>query len=162
MAKSQTLLARLLNTPDLPAIVPRLPPEVLHRVIEACGLEDCAEFVALATPVQLARVFDLDLWRARTPGSDERFDADRFGVWLAVLLDAGPEVAAEKLAGLDIDLVVAGFAQHIAVFYMVAGASYTTLDGELMPGPMAGRSRAAEIGGYAIETRRTTAWDAIL
>jgi len=40
MANSRGLLERLLKTPDLPTIVPRLEPEVLHRVIEACGLED--------------------------------------------------------------------------------------------------------------------------
>ena len=128
MAKTQSLMARLLNTPDLPAIVPRLPPEVLYRVIQTCGLEDCSEFVALATPAQLGRVFDLDLWRARTPGLEERFDPDRFGVWLEVLLDAGAGVAADALAGLDPDLVVGGFAQHIAVFDVVAAAPYTMLD----------------------------------
>src|SRR5215831_18421212 len=162
MAEPRSLLARLLNTPDLPAVVPRLQPQVLHRVIQACGLEGSVELVALVTPSQLAQIFDLDIWRARTTGVDETFDADRFGTWIAVLMQAGADVAAEKLAGLDIELVVAGFAQHIAVFYNVAAASYTTLDGEQMPGPMAGRCRAAEIGGYGIETRRTSAWDAIL
>jgi hypothetical protein len=161
MANTQSLLARLLNTPDLPAIVPRLPPEVLHRVIQTCGLEDCGEFVALATPAQLGRVFDLDLWRARTPGTEERFDSDRFGVWLEVLLDAGPDVAADTLAGLDLALVVGGIAQHIAVFDVVAATPYTMLDGQEMQAPMSGRTRAAEIGGYVIETRRASAWDAI-
>ena len=65
MANSRGLLERLLKTPDLPTIVPRLEPEVLHRVIEACGLEDCAEFVALATPQQLARVLEADIWRGQ-------------------------------------------------------------------------------------------------
>ena len=27
--------------------MPRLPPELLHRVIQTCGLEDCAQLVAL-------------------------------------------------------------------------------------------------------------------
>ena len=58
MAKSESLLVRLLNTPDLATIVPRLQPEVLHRVLQTCGLEDCAEFVALATPEQLTRILD--------------------------------------------------------------------------------------------------------
>jgi hypothetical protein len=162
MANSQSLLARLLNAPDLPAIVPRLKPEVLHRVIQTCGLEDCSAVVSLATPAQLERVFDMDLWRAPTPGRDERFDADRFGVWLAVLLDAGPEVAAEKLAGLDIDLVAAGFAQHIVAMDHAAVAAYTTLDGEQVPERASKRGHASEIGGYVIETRQTSAWDPIL
>jgi hypothetical protein len=162
MAKSQTLLARLLNTADLPAIVPHLHPDVLHRVIQTCGLEDCAELVAHATPAQLERVFDLDLWRARAPGRDERFDAERFGVWLTVLADAGPEIAADKLAQLDLDLVAGGFAQHVAAFDHAAVAPYTTLDGEQMPGRAPKGGHASEIGGYLIEARRMSAWDAIV
>ncbi len=76
MAKSETLLQRLLNAPDLTKMVPQMQPEVLHRVIQTCGLEDCAEFVALATPAQLARILDIDIWRVRTPGTDEQFDTD--------------------------------------------------------------------------------------
>src|SRR4029434_18273 len=68
------LLDRILNTPGLEHLVPRLRPDLLHRVIQSCGLEDCAEIVALATPQQLARIFDLDLWRAAKAGRDEQFD----------------------------------------------------------------------------------------
>jgi Family of unknown function (DUF6178) len=82
MAKSRPLLDRLLNTPDLAKIVPHLEPEVVHRVIQVCGLEDCAELVALATPEQISRVLDIDLWRVPARGADEQFDADRFGTWL--------------------------------------------------------------------------------
>jgi hypothetical protein len=44
------LLGRILDTPHLAHIVPRLQPEVLHRVIQSCGLEDCGELVALGQP----------------------------------------------------------------------------------------------------------------
>src|ERR1051325_12198216 len=109
------LLDRILNTPRLEQVVPRLQPDLLHRVIQNCGLEDCAELVALATPEQLSRIFDLDLWRAARPGLDEQFDADRFGVWIEVLLEAGATIAAQKLAGVDVDLVSAGLRQHARV-----------------------------------------------
>ena len=66
----------------LAELAPRLQPELLHRVISAYGLEDCAELVAQATPAQLSHVFDLDLWRPPGPGLDEQFDAERFGVWI--------------------------------------------------------------------------------
>ena len=99
------LLDRILDTPHLEQVVPRLQPELLHRVIQSCGLEDSVELVALTTPDQLARIFDLDLWRAAQPGLDEQFDADRFGVWLEVLVESGATVAAQKLAGMDVDLV---------------------------------------------------------
>jgi hypothetical protein len=131
-------------------------------VIQTCGLEDCAEFVALATPEQLGRILDLDVWRVRATGADEAFDADRFGVWIAVLMQCGAAVAIEKLVGLDIQLVVAGLAHHIRVFDLLAVAPYTTLDGEHVPGRAMDCCPVAEIGGYAIEARRTSAWEPIV
>src|SRR6185369_12069837 len=87
-------LQRILDTPHLAKAVARLQPELLHRVIQKVGLEDASELVALATPEQLSRVFDLDLWQSARPGVDEQFDAARFGTWLQVLHEAGAEVAA--------------------------------------------------------------------
>src|ERR1700730_9279542 len=107
------LLDRILDTPHLAHVVPRLQPEVLHRIIQSCGLEDCGELLALATPDQLMRVFDLDLWRSDRPGLDEELDAHRFGVWFAVLMESGATVAAQKLVGVDIDLVIGALAQHV-------------------------------------------------
>jgi hypothetical protein len=98
MATPLPLLARLLKTPDLAKIVPQLPPEVLHRVIQVCGLEDCAEFVALATPAQLTRILDADLWTSRAPGIGEAFDAERFGVWLEVLMESGAAAEFEFIS----------------------------------------------------------------
>jgi hypothetical protein len=162
MATSRPLLVRLLNTPDLAKIVPHLEPQLVHRVIEVYGLEDCAELVALATPEQISRVLDLDLWRGRAPGADERLDADRFGTWLEVLMESGAAVAAEKIIRLDLELVTAGLARHIAVFGSAAVSSYTTLDGELVPGRELSGDLGCEIGGCLIKARRTAAWDAIV
>src|SRR5919109_4362908 len=96
------LLERILATPNLVQVIPQLQPEVLHRVIQHCGLEDCGQLVAFSAPDQLARVFDLDLWRPAAPGLDERFDAVRFGRWLDLLVDAGVSSAAATLAALDV------------------------------------------------------------
>jgi hypothetical protein len=126
------LLDRILETPHLAHVVPRLPPELLHRVIQTCGLEDCGELVALATPRQLAAVFDLDLWRPAQPGLDEQFDADRFGLWLEVMMESGAAVAAQKLAETDVDLAIAGFAQHMLVFDPAAVSPSASMDGEEM------------------------------
>lgn len=161
MTKSPSLLERLLTTPDFARIVPHLQPEVLHRVIQRCGLEDCADFVALATPEQISRIWDLDLW-VRTRSGDDALDAERFGVWLEVLMQSGAPVAASKLMGLDIAIVTAGLAHHSAVFSVAAVASYTTLDGELVAGRELRGDWGCEIGGYVIKARRAAAWDAIV
>jgi hypothetical protein len=162
MTTPRPLLDRLLHAPDLATVIPRLPPEILHRVIRICGLEDAAELVALATPMQLSRILDVDVWHARSPGADEQLDVERFGVWLDVLMQSGAAVAAEKLIGLDLELVVAGLSRHAAVFDHAAVSSFTTLDGEQVPDRVSNRSPTAEIGGYVIEARRTSAWETIV
>ena len=143
MSKSDRL-ARILESPRLDRLVPRLQPQLLHALVQRRGLEDCADIVALATPEQLARVFDLDLWRSAHAGGDEALDADRFGVWLEVLMESGASVAAAKLMGVDIEVIVAAIAQHVRVF-----------DGAAV-------ARAGfEIGGYLIEPKVSAAWDAL-
>jgi Family of unknown function (DUF6178) len=158
------LLDRILDTPHLAQVVPRLQPELLHRVIQRCGLEDCAELVALATPEQLARVFDLDLWGSAQPGRDEQFDADRFGVWLEVLVESGAALAAQKLAEMDVDLVIGGFAQHVRVFDRGVLTRYTTTDGEEAAPTIHGLEDelTCDVGGYVLVARRTDSWDAIV
>jgi hypothetical protein len=157
------LLDRILDTPHLAQVVPRLKPELLHRVIQSCGLEDSVELVALMTPDQLARIFDLDLWHAGQPGLDEQFDADRFGVWLEVLVESGAAVAAQKLAGMDIDLVSAGLAPHARVYDIAAVTPYTTTDGEEAPAILSiDDGVTCDVGGYRVVARRTDSWDAIV
>ena len=99
------LLARLLDRPDLAEVVQSLDPKVLHQLVRRFGLEECGEVIALATPQQLTQIFDDDLWSSDTPGIEDQFDADRFGVWLEVLAEIGSDVAAQKLAAMDFDFV---------------------------------------------------------
>jgi Family of unknown function (DUF6178) len=161
--RHRSLLDRILDTPHLARVVPRLQPELLHRVIQTCGLEDCGDLVALATPDQLARIFDLDLWRTAQPGLDEQFDADRFGVWLEVLGESGATVAAQKLAEMDVDLVIAGLAQHAHVFDRATVTPYTTTDGEEVAAIRSiDDGLACDVGGYLLVARRTDSWDAIV
>ena len=161
------LLDRILNTPSLEHVIPRLQPDLLHRVIQTCGLEDCGEIVALATPEQLARIFDLDLWRAAQPGRDEQFDADRFGVWLEVLMESGAAAAAQKLAGMDVDLVITGLAQHTLVYDLAAVTPYETTDGELITFYADAISvfddgLKSDVGGYLLVAKRADSWEAIV
>jgi len=162
-SEPQGLLERILSTPHLAQVVPRLQPDIIHRVIQRVGLEDSSEFVALATPEQLERVFDLDLWRSAQPGRDEHFDAERFGVWLEVLVQAGADVAARKLAEMDTGTVTAGFAQHLRVFDRAAVSRYTTTDGlEIEEKVNRADGLTCEVGGYLAIARRTDSWEAIV
>jgi hypothetical protein len=157
------LLDRILNTPRLERVIPQLQPDLLHRVIQSFGLEDCGELVALATPTQLSHIFDLDLWRASQPGLDEQFDADRFGLWIEVLVESGVARAAQKLAGMDVDLVVAGLAQHMLVYDRAAITPYETMDGEeVAPIHEVDDKLTIEVGVYVLVARRADSWEAIV
>ncbi|MCC6751452.1 MAG: hypothetical protein IT371_27620 [Deltaproteobacteria bacterium] len=112
---SHRLLSRLLETPDLVSAVQALPARALGQLIGHLGLEDSGELVALATTEQLVQVFDDELWQKARPGDEERFDSDRFALWLEVLLEAGEELAARKLAELPFDLVTLGLHRLLLV-----------------------------------------------
>ena len=114
-----------MDVSHLERVVPHLAPETLHQLIAHRGLDVCAEIVASATPTQLASVLDLDLWRSAQPGHDERFDAERFGEWLELLVDAGGTVAARTVAAMDEHLVVAGLSRYVRVFDPAAIATDT-------------------------------------
>ena len=146
----QSPLARLTDTPHLARVVPHLPPETLHQIVTHYGLEACGELVALATPAQLATVFDLDLWQSGRPGHDEHFDAGRFGEWVELLVDAGDAVAARTVAAMDPQLVVAGLSRYVRVFDPATIA--TTLEDE--PHDVVDKAShhgpECEVGGYVV------------
>jgi hypothetical protein len=156
------LIARIVDAPHAALVVRQLQPEILHRVIQACGLEDSADLVALATPAQLQRVFDLDLWRQQQAGTDEQLDPDRFATWIEVLMDAGAATAAEKLAGMDADIVITALAQHILVFDVAAIAPLTGDDGDVEPIVRSSERPSREVGGYLVGARRTGTWETIV
>jgi hypothetical protein len=135
----------------------------VHRIIEHCGLEDCSAIIALTTPAQLAGILDLDLWRAAQAGLDEKFDGGRFAQWLEALMDSGAAVAAQKVAEMDVDLVIAGLSHHARVFDAAAIAPYTTTDGELIdPGRAASGDHTYDIGGYRLVAKSDVSWDAMM
>src|SRR5262249_22974795 len=113
--KFTQLLTRLLDTPALPAKIAALEPAALARLIDDVGLEDAGELVAFATTEQLAHVFDEDLWKHERPGEDERFDGERFVVWLEVMLEGGDDLLAKRLVELPEDLVTMAFHERMLV-----------------------------------------------
>jgi Family of unknown function (DUF6178) len=161
-ANPSRLVDRILSAPNLVRVVPRLPPEVLHRVVQHHGLEECGELLVLATPDQLAHVFDRDLWHAAGAASFDQFDAERFGVWIEVLVQADAVAAAAIVAGMDLDLMTTALAQHIRVFDHSAVVWYPTLDGEQASStPFLDLDERFDVGGYVILPKREGPQDAI-
>ena len=159
----RTAIQSLLDAPDLPALVPRLAPEQLHRVIEQEGLEACAPLLVLATPAQLAQLADLDLWRSDRAGADASLDTGRFLEWLDVLLGQGTAAAARTLASMDAELVAAGIAACVRVLDWAAVSAYPHTDGELFePMPSLDTSRAIELGSFLVVPREATPPEVIL
>jgi hypothetical protein len=159
------LLAVMLDTPDLVHVVQSLEPQLLARVIEQVGLEDAGEIVALVTNEQLEGVFDQDLWRSEKPGEDETFDADRFVLWLSVLLESGEEFAARKLLELDQDLVALALCKQLLVLDL------ERLDAAIAePGIGAGvliekvleSSLTQELDDYLLVARRDEGFDTLI
>jgi hypothetical protein len=154
--------ARRLDTAALAPIVPELAPETLHQLIQHHGIEDSGALIAAATPEQITRVLDLDLWRTRQEGADAVFDADRFGEWVEALADHDPAEAARVVAGLDPQLVAVGLSRFIRVLDLAVLTSSAETDDEpplrddRVPGP------SCELAGFMIRARRGDAWDAII
>lgn len=173
--RSARLLERLLDTPNLPQVIRDLDPQILHRLVRVVGLEDCGEIVSLATPGQLMRVFDVDLWSSDRPGNAEGFDADRFGLWLEVLVESGASNAALKVAGLDVDFVTAAMVEHVVVIDQTAEVAAAHVrqfvndsqEEQLFERPsIVDRIReggvTSELGGYAIVAKHSDSWDALV
>jgi hypothetical protein len=166
-------LARVLEAPHLARLVPHLAPETLHQLIRHGGLHGCVELVAAATPGQLTSVLDLDLWRHARPGRDEQFDADRFGEWVDVLVDAGESTAARIVAAMDEHLVIAGLSAYIRVFDPPASPhpahnadesiNDESINAELIDTNVTPRGDVeCVVGGYLVCAIRPDAWDAIV
>jgi len=161
---SQKLLARVLETPELSAQIQALPPPVLGKLIEHVGLEDAGELVALATTEQLAAIFDEDLWHSARLGEDERFDSERFLVWLEVLLEAGDAFVAERLAELPPDLVTLAFHRHLLVLSIDdLQAELTAGDDEAEAAEKAFEScLSEELADFQLIWRGGDGWDSVL
>ena len=161
---SRKLLGRILETPQLAQQVQALPGPVLGKLIEHVGLEDAGELVALATTEQLAQIFDEQLWRSARPGVDEHFDADRFLLWLEVMLEAGDRFVAERLAELPQDLVTLAVHRHVLV------VSFDDLRAELSAGDDDAEQAekafdsclSEEIEDYQLIWRGGDGWDTVL
>jgi hypothetical protein len=161
---ARQLLSRILETPELVSAVRALPAAALAKLIEHVGLEDAGDLVALATTEQLQLVFDEDLWKRERPGEDETFDADRFALWLEVMLETGEELTARKLTELPAELVTLALHRHILVINadeLSVEMADPTRDFTLMNKAL-DSCLYQEISEYQVISRRHDGWDTIL
>lgn len=173
-ASVDSRLARWLESPLLPSVVPRLPPETLHQLVLHAGLHAATDLVTSATPAQLTALLDIDLWPSKA-GHDHQLDIERFGEWLDVLADIDPAVAADTVAALDPHLIVTGLSRYIRVFdpgifEPVAQSDDEAPDrhgamreGDSIGAGDAGPSRLeCHVGGFLVRARRSASWDAAI
>jgi hypothetical protein len=162
-ANPRALVSRILDDPGLVTAVQALPPGALMRLIDHVGLEDAGELVALATVDQLCRVFDEDVWQSAGPGEEERFDPERFTLWLEVMLEVGARFAADKLAALPEDLVELALHHHVMVISLEELALLISEgDGQVPLEKVVEDSPYLELGDYCVIARRHDGWDAII
>jgi hypothetical protein len=154
----RTLLARVLDTPNLVPAIRALPPPVLAAVVSRVGLEDAGELVAIATTEQLTHLFDEDVF-----DRNEEIDPDRFAIWLEVLLESGASFAAERIARLPEDAVYAAIDSFVLVLDLDplgsaihGGASDLSEASELLDA-----ARTEELGGHLLVAKREEGWDAM-
>jgi hypothetical protein len=165
---SRQLIYRILDQPNLVAAVQALPPQALGKLVNHIGLEDAGEIVALATTLQLEGIFDDDLWRSPSPGKDETFDSNRFALWLEVMLEAGEDFAAAKLAALPEDLVTLAFHKQVLVINIEelaisvsSRAGENLADDDLQVEKALESCLADELGEYRIISRHHESWDTL-
>jgi hypothetical protein len=80
-------------------VVRALPDAELYLTLREVGPSDATPLLALASTEQLLHVLDLESWRG------DRFDADRAGAWLALVLEADERAVARLLHTLDEELL---------------------------------------------------------
>ncbi|MGE6761905.1 DUF6178 family protein [Corallococcus interemptor] len=165
-SRPQQLLTRILEEPELVSIVQGLEAPVLSRLIDHIGLEDSGEIVALATTEQLKKIFDEDLWRGAKPGKDPAFDAERFSLWLQVMMEAGVEFAAQKLAELDEDLVTLAVCKQVLVINLDALAERMSGNSRSDEDDLTDKALESclyeEFAEYQIIARDHQGWDALI
>ena len=109
------LLARIIEDSRFLTLVRELDARTLGRVVQHVGLEDAGDIVALASAEQLRDMFDEDLWVVPEPGQEEKFDAQRFALWLEIMLESGEQFVVDKLLELPEDLVTLGLQRQVFV-----------------------------------------------
>ncbi len=99
----------LLHAPQPMRLVRALPDAELYLTVREVGLHDALPLLSLASGEQIQHVLDLEGWRK------DRFDGDRSGAWIAVLLEAGEPTIRRFLRQADDELLSLLFARWARV-----------------------------------------------
>jgi hypothetical protein len=157
-----SVLARLLDAPDLARRIQALPASALREVLVEIGIEDAGELIALTTFEQLRDVFDEDLWRSGAPGADTGFDADRFALWLEVLHEAGDAFIADRLADFSEDFLAFAFSRLVRVIDVaLATAAISDADEADLLDKVVDSHSCEDLDGYLIIARVERGWDSV-
>ncbi len=158
-----SLLAVLLDAPDLVRQVQALPGPAVVDLVQRVGLEDGSELIALLTTDQLTELLDEVLWDASAPGADETFAPERFLTWLEVMLEAGEDFAADRCAELSEDLLTLAVSRLALVLDLVevAAAATDQGDGELVEKAL-DSCQHQELAEYFLVAREPEGWDALV
>jgi hypothetical protein len=157
------LLQHLLDEPQAVALIQGLAPAELGKLIRHIGVEDAGEIIALATTNQLQHIFDDDVWRNTQPGKLETLDSQRLKLWLEVMLETDPKIAARQLTGLGEDFVVLVFSQ---AFLVLAETQLEDLYSEDEDAGLVDKALEAnlkwEFGAYLLLAKDDELWDPML
>jgi hypothetical protein len=165
LTRTRSLLNSIIELPDLARTIQALPAQTFAALVRKVGVEDAGEIVALATTEQLVQAFDEDLFVSDRAGERESLDVGRFVVWLEVLLEAGDEVAADRVAELDEDFVAHALGGVLLVLEEDALRDRLD-DGDEDEARMVDKSLESalteDIDGYILVAKQHDGWDAVL
>ena len=102
-------LELLLHAPKPMPLVRALPDGDLYLTVREIGPEDALALLKLASADQIHHILDLESWRK------DRFDADRSGAWVALLLEAGEPSIKRFLRAADDELLALLFQKWLCV-----------------------------------------------
>jgi len=88
-------LELLLHAPQPMRLVRSLPESEFYLTVREVGPTDALPLVSLGSTDQLQHLLDLESWR------HDRFDPDRSGAWVALLLEAGEPTIRRFLRSAD-------------------------------------------------------------
>ncbi len=102
-------LELLLHAPKPLRLVRSLPDSEFYLTVREVGPLEALPLVALGSTAQLQHLVDLESWRR------DRFDADRSGAWVALLLEAGEPALRRFLRGAEDEQLALLFQRWIRV-----------------------------------------------